>query len=176
VLRGQFLFFRSQMNCHIRIDYATSCISQILQARSKAMFDSWDEDDDDEFIPKFQDEDDDDPPRRWRRRRPAAFSAGKFSLYRYRPSQPAYENAKWEKWKPWAQRNGILDKHGNPSYKKWLLLVKRHELSAMQFKNRIWTAPRFEEQLDWTPEDWQALYKVLFSKSQANKARGKRKK
>jgi hypothetical protein len=129
-------------------------------------------------------------------RRPAAFSAGKYSLFRYHPAQPQDRSAiNWEAWDTWAKRNGILDKHGNPSYSKVKMLIKHHVLAATQKKfptfhrinnetgepifrdqSRIVVTERCIEQMEWTPEDWFYQWRGLWGRSQGNKARGKRKK
>lgn len=129
-------------------------------------------------------------------RRPAAFSASKYSVFRYRPASPKdRSHVVYEAWDTWAERNGILDKHGNPSKSKVDLLIKRHVLAAtvkkfptvhrinretgfpiIQMRSRTVVTEKCAEQENWTPEDWYEQWNILWRKSQKYKAKGKRKK
>lgn len=124
-----------------------------------------------------------------------AFAVTPYSTLALRPAAPLGRSSiDWYAWDDWAKKNGILDKHGEPSLSKVKMLIKHHYLSATISKcirtfhtyhhitnkpiyrkiSRIVVTERFPEQIEWKPEDWQELYKSLFSKSQGNKARGKR--
>lgn len=127
-----------------------------------------------------------------------AFAATKYSVLALRPAAPPAERSydAWYHWDGWARKMGILDKHGNPSLSKVKMLIKHHRIAATKSKcgytfhrydpitgepifrrvSRIVVTERCIEQEDWTPEDWQAEYKFLFGRSQANKAKGKRRK
>jgi len=125
-----------------------------------------------------------------------AFNPTRYSVFSLRPAAWTGEGeAQWEHWDKWAMRNGILDKHGQPSLKKVKYLIRHHCLAATVRKTcipstfhsyhpitnkpiyrnqtRIVVYARFPDQLSWTPEQWQECYRVLFSRSQSWKRKGK---
>lgn len=135
--------------------------------------------------------------------RARAFAATRYSVLALRPARPVRPSGVtvWEPWDSWAKRNGILGRNGKPSLSKVKMLIKHHCLGATLskcpetfsgqwryfpgddepmpiFRNmtRIVVAPRFSEQMEWEPWQWQAEYEALFRTSQANKAKGKRRK
>ena len=133
--------------------------------------------------------------------RSRAFAATRYSVLALRPAKQIRPNGviQWEHWDTWAERNGIIGKNGKPSLSKVKMLIKHHCLAATLKKypatfsgrfayypgddmpdpvfrrmTRIVVAPRFPEQMEWEPWQWQAEYQALFRRSQGNKARGRR--
>lgn len=124
-----------------------------------------------------------------------AFAATRYSVLALRPARPAesFCNGGYH-WDAWARKVGLLDKHGEPSLSKVKMLIKHHVLAATISRDiatfhsyhpitnkpifrkqaRIIVKERCLEQKDWDAERWKAEYQALFSRSQANKAKGKR--
>lgn len=127
-----------------------------------------------------------------------ANNATRYSVLALRPAAWTGEGEpKWEHWNIWAKRNGILDKHGEPSLSKVKMLIKHHCLASTvrktciprtfhrydptgnpiyRYQSRIVVYARFPEQLEWTPEQWQDEYSAIFGRSQSYKAKNKRNK
>lgn len=126
-----------------------------------------------------------------------AFAATQYSILSKRPASPQGRSAiDWMAWDDWAKKNGILGKNGQPSRSKVETLVKHHILSATKSKDirtlhsyhpitgkaiyrrisRNIVTERWIEQMEWKPEEWQAMSDLLYRKSQSTKAKKKRKK
>jgi hypothetical protein len=123
-----------------------------------------------------------------------AFAATRYSIISARPASVQDRSAiTWMAWDNWAKKNSILGKNGKPSRSKVETLVKCHILSATKSKciptfhsiqhgkaiyrnmSRFVVTERFIEQIEWKPEEWQAMSDLLYSKSQSTKAKKKRK-
>jgi hypothetical protein len=127
------------------------------------------------------------------------YRATRYSVLSLRPAAWAGDGVpNWEHWDKWAIRMGILDKHGQPSLKKVKFLIRHHCIAAKLTKNciprtlqgyhpvtgkaiyrrmkRIVVHPRFPDQMEWGPEEWQDCYQGLFSRSQSWRGKGKSKK
>lgn len=126
-----------------------------------------------------------------------AYNVTPYSILAFHPAAPIGRSyIEWYAWDDWARKMELLDKHGEPSLSKIKMLVKHHVLSATVSKciltfhsyhpltgepiyrqqSRIVVTARCPEQEDWDKETWQELYRGLFGRSQANKAKGKRRK
>lgn len=126
-----------------------------------------------------------------------AFNVTRYSVLALRPAAPVgRSDIDWYAWDDWAKKMELFDKHGKPSLSKVKMLIKHHILSATVSKciltfhsyhpltkepiyrqqSRIVVTERCPEQIEWSKEDWQDIYRGLFARSQGNKARGKRRK
>lgn len=127
----------------------------------------------------------------------SAYNAGRYSIFTRFPPKPVREDGvtQWYAWDDFASWVGLVDKHGNPSRSKIYYLVQHNCLSATQtkclptvcgfddagfprlrFMSRTVVTPRFPEQLEWEPPQWQEAYQALFSRCQSRKGRKSRRK
>ena len=123
-----------------------------------------------------------------------AYASTRYSVLSLHPAAPDRSATEWMAWDDWSKKMGLLNKHGEPSRSKVMLLIRHHCLSATKSKcirtfhgihpvtgkkiyrriSRIVVTPRCSDQLEWGPNEWQELHYGLFCRSQSGKAKHKR--